>query len=244
MQMRMVTLIAALTLAGVGVASADPRWDRDRDNGRHNGYSRGQAYGQSDYDYAPVVRVEPLSRRIRVLEPRRECRIETVYDRDRDYRGNYYQGDGDRYAYDRNGNRRGDVGTTNSTIIGGLLGGAVGNQVGRGEGRRIATVAGALIGAAIGHDVGQQRQRDREGSYDDRNGNRYGNRYDDRYDDRYDRGREVERCQIRHEERFEERIDGYRVTYEYNGREYTTRMSYDPGKQVRVRVDVFPDQGY
>jgi uncharacterized protein YcfJ len=219
MNTRIVTAIAVLALSGAGLAYADHRPDGDYDGGRYDG-SR-----QSDYDTARVVRVEPLSRRIRVLEPRRECRLETVYD------GGYYR--------DRNGyrDRGGDVRTTNSTIIGGLIGGAIGNQIGRGEGRRIATVAGALIGAAVGHDTAQRGR-------DDRYGYGYGDRYDDRYDDDRGRSREVERCRVRHEERFEERIDGYRVTYVYNGREFTTRMSYDPGPQLRVRVHVSPEQGY
>jgi uncharacterized protein YcfJ len=213
MKTRIVTAIAALALSGASLAYADDRPDGDYDYGRYDGGR------QSDYDMARVVHVEPLSRRIRVLEPRRECRLETVYD------GGY-----DRYRYS---DRGGDVRTTNGTIIGGLIGGAIGNQVGRGDGRRIATVAGALIGAAIGHDTAQRGRDDR-----------YGDRYDGRYD--YDRGRsrEVERCRVHQEERFEERIDGYRVTYSYNGREYTTRMSYDPGPQLRVRVHVSPERGY
>jgi len=32
------------------------------------------------------------------------------------------------------------------------------------------------------------------------------------------------------------RCDGYRVTYEFRGAEYTTVMSYDPGSRVRIRV--------
>lgn len=32
------------------------------------------------------------------------------------------------------------------------------------------------------------------------------------------------------------RVDGYRVTYEFQGLEYTTVMSYDPGDRVRIRV--------
>ncbi len=232
MQTRIVTAIAALALSGASLAYADHRQGGDYDDGR---YDSGR---QSDYDTARVVHVEPLSRRIRVLEPRRECRLETVYD------GGYDRGDryrDDRYRGDRYRDRGGDVRTTNGTIIGGLIGGALGNQVGRGDGRRIATVAGALIGAAIGHDTAQRGR-------DDRYGDRYGNRYDDRYDDRYDydrgRSREVERCQVRQEERFEERVEGYRVTYVYNGREFTTRMSYDPGPQLRVRVNVSPEQRY
>ena len=32
------------------------------------------------------------------------------------------------------------------------------------------------------------------------------------------------------------RCEGYRVTYEFQGQEYTTVMSYDPGSRVRIRV--------
>jgi len=113
-------------------------------------------------------------------------------------------------------------------ILGGLIGAAVGNQFGRGDGRRAATVAGALIGSAIGHDAANGRS------------NRYSG--DSRY---YGEGRpySVERCDVRYDESWEERIEGYRVTYEYNGRQFTTRLPYDPGRRVRVRVDVRPDEG-
>jgi uncharacterized protein YcfJ len=50
----------------------------------------------------------------------------------------------------------------------------------------------------------------------------------------------VQRCATRYENEYEERIDGYRVTYEYNGREHTTRLPYDPGERMRVRVAVAP----
>jgi uncharacterized protein YcfJ len=43
-----------------------------------------------------------------------------------------------------------------------------------------------------------------------------------------------------YDDQVEQRIDGYRVTYVYQGREYSTRMPYDPGDRVRIRVDVIP----
>ncbi|HYM35429.1 MAG TPA: hypothetical protein VET48_08540, partial [Steroidobacteraceae bacterium] len=53
--------------------------------------------------------------------------------------------------------------------------------------------------------------------------------------------RPVERCEVRYRDSYEERVDGYRVTYVYHGREYTTRMPYDPGRHIRVNVDVSPE---
>ena len=47
---------------------------------------------------------------------------------------------------------------------------------------------------------------------------------------------------MRYQDSWDERIEGYRVAYEYHGRRYETRMPYEPGERVRVRVDVFPDE--
>jgi uncharacterized protein YcfJ len=52
---------------------------------------------------------------------------------------------------------------------------------------------------------------------------------------------DAERCEVRYDETVEERIDGYRVTYEYNGRRQMTTLPYDPGDRIRVRVDVRPE---
>ena len=50
-------------------------------------------------------------------------------------------------------------------------------------------------------------------------------------------GRTVERL-----DQWESRIVGYRVAYEYHGRNYTTVLPYDPGNRLRVRVSVDPVQ--
>ncbi len=103
-------------------------------------------------------------------------------------------------------------------ILGGIIGGVLGSQVGSGRGRDAATVAGTLIGASIGHDTAARRSS-RAGGPEEYT---------------------VERCQTRYESTYEERIEGYRVTYEYLGREYTTQLPYDPGDRIRVRVAVSP----
>lgn len=102
------------------------------------------------------------------------------------------------------------------TIIGGIVGGVVGNQFGKGTGRDVATVAGALLGGSIGRDLGY---RSGGGQY---------------YSD-------VERrCRTVNDSHTEQRVEGYNVTYRYGGRTYTTRTDYDPGRQIKVRVDVVP----
>jgi uncharacterized protein YcfJ len=113
--------------------------------------------------------------------------------------------------------REGHGSTAAPMIIGGIIGGAIGSQVGQGRGRDIATVAGTLIGASIGHDSAVRSGRDAQPEE-----------------------RVVERCETRYDSSYRERVDGYRVTYEYQGREYTTRLPYDPGDRIRVRVAVTP----
>jgi uncharacterized protein YcfJ len=50
--------------------------------------------------------------------------------------------------------------------------------------------------------------------------------------------RDVERC--RTVQSVTDVVTGYDVTYRYQNRDVTTRMAYDPGRQVQVRVDVAP----
>jgi uncharacterized protein YcfJ len=126
--------------------------------------------------------------------------------------------------YERIEDRPGHRGAAGSMILGSIIGAAIGNQIGSGDGRRAATVAGAVIGGAIGHDRAENR-----------NPRSYGYT---------ERPYEVERCENDIEEHFEERIEGYRVSYVYNGREMTTELPYDPGDRIRVRVDVRPAERY
>ncbi len=107
-----------------------------------------------------------------------------------------------------------------STILGAVIGGVLGHQVGSGRGNEAATVAGTLIGAAIGNESSRNRHGDRYAS------------------ERH--SRPVERCKTSYRDHQEKRIDGYRVTYRYNGQKYQTEMPYDPGRKLKVRVDIRP----
>ncbi|MCS6947496.1 MAG: glycine zipper 2TM domain-containing protein [Steroidobacteraceae bacterium] len=205
--------VIGLVAATVGSATptlADHRGKWRGDHGRHWGWYRG-AYA-SDYDYARVIDVDPLVRRVRYSEPRRHCWYETHYDRFDHWRDDY------RVIETRPHSAAGAM------LLGGAIGAVIGNQFGRGDDRRDARVAGALIGMAIGHDQAGRR----------------GYRIHDRWRDHAPRS--IERCEVHYEDRWHEHIDGYRVTYEYNGRRYTTRLPYDPGNRLRVRIDVFPDE--
>ena len=106
-----------------------------------------------------------------------------------------------------------DAHVAGPTLLGGIIGGVIGHQFGSGSGRDAATIAGVAIGASVGYDSAAKRQAGT-------------------------REEVVQRCDVRYEQRTEERIDGYRVTYQVNGRDYTTRLPYDPGERIRVRVAV------
>tara|TARA_R110002050_G_scaffold1244_5_gene8875 strand:+ start:189432 stop:190022 length:591 start_codon:yes stop_codon:yes gene_type:complete len=110
-----------------------------------------------------------------------------------------------------------------STIAGGLIGGVLGNQFGKGSGNTAMTIAGTLLGGSIGRDAG---------SYPSHVNSDY---------DRYDRGQE---CHITEHVHEEQRIDGYRVTYRYQGQTYTTHMDHHPGKRIPVNVSVQPAHHY
>ena len=98
------------------------------------------------------------------------------------------------------------------SILGGLAGGILGNQVGGGSGRTAATAAGAIAGAIVGDRVENNNQQAGQ--------------------------QEIQRCQT--VDSWQTRNNGYAVTYEYNGRTYTTVMPYDPGERVRLRVSLNP----
>jgi uncharacterized protein YcfJ len=106
------------------------------------------------------------------------------------------------------------------SIIGGIAGALIGNQVGGGSGRTVATAAGAIAGAMVGDRV-------------DNNG---------RVVDQPQQIQEQAVRQCRTVDAWESRTNGYEVTYDYRGRNYTSIMARDPGQRVRLRVSVEPDQ--
>lgn len=106
------------------------------------------------------------------------------------------------------------------TILGGILGGVVGHELGGRHHHGLATAAGTVLGASVGRDLSHRRYAD-DGYYTSH-----------------------ERCEVRRTYTTEQRIDGYRVTYVYAGREHETITDYEPGDVIRVRVAVSPRDAY
>jgi uncharacterized protein YcfJ len=150
-----------------------------------------------EFDYAQVMRVEPLSRVVQTPLQQEECWDEPV---------TYYQPVQGPMSY-------------TPPLMGGIVGAVVGNQFGKGSGRDWSTVAGAALGASVGRDYAQQRAA-------------YGGGVAYAGAER--------RCRVVQTYAEQTVADGFRVLYSYGGRQFETRLPYDPGPQLRVRVDVVP----
>jgi uncharacterized protein YcfJ len=95
-------------------------------------------------------------------------------------------------------------------VLGAIAGGLIGSTVGKGNGK----VAAAAVGAATGAVVGD--------------------RWNDRGVYTESRPTQVERCSTR--DNYRQVVIGYDVRYRFNGREFTTRLPYDPGEFLKLNV--------
>jgi uncharacterized protein YcfJ len=146
-----------------------------------------------------------------VTQPRNECTSHWINER------------GGRYGSEPQARQYGGA------IVGGLAGGVLGNQIGGGSGKDAATALGVVLGAITGDRIENRNQGDPRSQY----GNGYyGN---GQYENAQ---REVQRCRTVNDT--QTRLTGYRVTYDYQGQQYTTFMRNHPGQTLAVRVSVDP----
>ncbi len=180
------------------------------------------------YDWARVVRVDPVfDGRSRPVYDQRRCETRrdgyVSYD---PYRDDVYgrdRGD-DRYGDPYARSRRDENGRMVATVIGGIAGAVLGSKVGDGSGRYIGTAVGSMVGGMAGRGIYEANRRQRDGTVTVCEPDPYQGGRHDTYGGSYDRAVEL-----------------YDVTYEYAGRQYTTRTGYHPGDRIRVRVDVRPE---
>jgi len=105
-------------------------------------------------------------------------------------------------------------GRAGQTAAGGIIGAAIGRQFGSGNDRDALTLLGAAAGAAVANQRAARNEVYRDVA--------------------------VQRCEVVSERVTEERIDGYLVTYDYQGRNYTMRTAAPPGDRIQLAVDVRP----
>jgi len=109
---------------------------------------------------------------------------------------------------------RQDNNHTGGTVLGAIVGGVLGSTVGKGNGRTAATVAGAVAGGAVG------------------------NRVSAAHDQTYTTQQTV--CRPVDNYAPPQQIVAYDVEYRYRGEVYMSRLPFDPGERLRVRVTVAP----
>lgn len=222
------------------------RYENSYDGTNRDGYQRDDnQQGEGYYDYARVIRVDPVLGNYRGssnygTQRCYETRSAGSYQRDGYYGSSYPYGNqyGNQYGnspYGNNGYNRNDPygrsqygggntgGRNIATIVGGIAGAVIGSKIGGGTGTYAATAIGSMVGGMAGRQVYENTQRDRytpAGTVRVCEPEPVGNGYYSRTNDG--------------------RASAYDVTYEYNNRRYTRRMDYHPGDRVRVRVDVAP----
>ncbi len=86
------------------------------------------AFNNSQYDYAKVLDVRPVTETVRIPEERQVCREEPVQHHVAEHRA------------------------PGSVLFGTILGGVIGSRFGGGHGKTVATIAGATIGGAVAQD--------------------------------------------------------------------------------------------
>jgi uncharacterized protein YcfJ len=245
---RLSAAMLAIGLAASGSAFAQSAYSQPPDdgyygndgyndgyNGAYGGAYSGAQRGDAYYDYAQVIRVDPVIGGYRgAANPAGqrcyENRSAGGYEGDGYYGDNEYPNGGYRnggyYGNASNGGSRyGGTpgGRTAATVVGGIAGAVLGSRFGGGSGAYAATAIGSMVGGIAGQQVYDNAQRDRRvptGIVRVCEPEPVGNGYYRRTGDG--------------------RASAYDVTYEYNGRRYTRRMDYHPGDRVRVRVDVSP----
>ena len=236
------TILALGLAAAVGTASAQTYGTPYGGQPNYGSQPSVDRYGQAGgayHDYARVLRVDPVINSGYGSYPASGSQ-QRCYTRQDGYAGNngYYPDNGNGY-YGNNGysnsgygndgyygNQRSgygnNTGSTMATVIGGVLGAAIGSQVGGGSARYATSAIGSMVGGIAGRQVYENAHRpQRTASVTVCDPVPVDGRY-------YGTGNNAG-------------VSAYDVTYEYGGRSYTTRTSYNPGSRIRVRVDVRPE---
>ena len=180
------------------------------------------AMAQSYSDTAQVLSAQPIYERNSV--PRQECTNETVTTDLRVPSQGYVE------ASYRQPAPSGERTVGAGTVLGAIIGGVVGHQFGNSSGGRDrGTAAGVIVGGLVGNQI--------ENSPSANSGPTYAS--GPARVDYIPETRNVQRCHTVYDSRDE--VTGYNVAYRYQGRDYTTRMAYDPGTTMRVQVNLAPD---
>ena len=185
------------------------------------------AMAQSYSDTAQVLSAQPIYER--TTAPRQECANETVTTDRRVPAQGYvdagYQPQPVPYAPAPPFSDR-TIGA--GTVIGAIIGGVIGHQFGGSSGGRdVGTGVGIAVGGLVGNQI-DNTPATAPGYAPQAIG--------PARVDYVPETRTVQRCRTVYDTRDE--VTGYNVAYRYQGRDYTTRMAYDPGTTMNVQVNL------
>ena len=217
---RLTSLVVAIGLAAGSTAAFAQSSNYYPPANDYNRYQQGEAY----YDYARVIRVDPVldgSSRTTTYNGQRcyETTTASRYERDGYYGNPGYRNDGYYDPYNRSPQYGSNTGRNVATIVGGVAGAVLGSKIGGGSGSYAASAIGSMVGGMAGRTIYDRSVQPRRGQVTVCDPVVRGTPVRGSYGDG----------------------DLYDVTYEYGGRRYTSRMNYNPGDRVRVRVDVTPE---
>lgn len=192
--------------------------------------------GQTYSDTAQVISAQPIVERNNV--PRQECNNETVTT-DRRVPSQGYVNAGYAAAPAQPApapQATGERSVGAGTILGAIIGGVIGHQLGGSSGGRDhGSVAGALLGGFVGNQIDNSPSAAPSSGYAAAPAPVSGPARVDYVPET----RTVQNCRTVYDGRDE--ITGYNVVYRYQGRDYTTRMAYDPGSTMKVSVNLAPE---
>ncbi len=116
----------------------------------------------------------------------------------------------------------GSKGSTSSDtpeLLGAIVGGALGKNISNDKDGKTGAIIGGLLGASIASDLEKKNAESKRTP-----------------------SRTEVRCSTVHREVEVQRIDGYDVTYEYNGHLFTSQTKTPPGNAIPVKIYVLPAQ--
>lgn len=100
-----------------------------------------------------------------------------------------------------------------SVLLGGIIGSVIGNNIGHGNSRKTNALVGALIGSQIGNGIAAENAYTTNGGYE-------------------------KRCDTVNVTESRREITHYNVSYRFRGRTMTTQLPYNPGRHIRLNVNV------
>ena len=178
-----------------------------------------QSQGQSYNDTAQVLSAQPIYERNNA--PRQECANETVTTERRVTSQGYVDA-----GYEPQSAPTSERTVGAGTVLGAIIGGVVGHQFGNSSGGRDrGTAAGVVLGGIVGNQIENSPSAAPQPQY-----------AGPARVDYIPETRTVQRCRTVYDSRDE--VTGYNVVYRYQGRDYTTRMGYDPGSTMNVQVNL------